>query len=270
MVSVIIIQHNNINLTRTAIESFLRFHTDNFEIILVDNNSTEQSPFELIKDFPNIKLITSQKNLGFGAANNLAAQRALGNILLFLNNDVIIKSEILKEIEKEFSLNQHIGIIGPKLLNEDNSLQLSCGKLPSLYREFLDKILYKLVDKKNKVALNYISKKHLLKKEKQWVTGAALFIKKELFLELNGFDESFFMYYEDKDLCARAIAKGKKIIYFPKVSLIHLRGKSLTSSNQRFLFQKYRESQILYYQKHRPKFEHALLRIYLKLTGKLN
>lgn len=270
MVSVIIIQYNNSHLTRDAIESFLKYHRDNFEIILVDNNSTEPQAAKIADEFANLKFIRCEKNLGFGAANNLAVQKSSGDILLFLNNDVIITSEFIKRIVDEFSGDSSIGIIGPKLFNRDKSLQLSCGKLPSIGTEFFDKILYSAIDKKNKFAQSYINRKYVRKAEQEWVTGAALFITRKLFTELNGFDDSFFMYFEDKDLCARVAAVGKKILYFSESSLIHLRGGSFNGPNQKFLLQKYRESQILYYQKHKSKFQQKLLRFYIRLFGKLN
>lgn len=270
MVSVIIIQYNNSHLTKNAIESFLKYHKDNFEIILIDNNSTEPGAIDFVKEFPDLKLISTKKNLGFGAANNLAVEKSSGDILLFLNNDVIITSEFIKKIEEKFCEDSSIGIIGPKLLNQDESLQLSCGKLPSILREFGDKILYAAVDKKNKPALSYIEKIFSKEEEAGWVTGAALFMTRKLFLELNGFDDSFFMYFEDKDLCARTVARGKKVLYFPESSLIHLKGGSFNGPNQKFLLQKYRESQIIYYKKHKSKFQQNILKLYLRLSGKLN
>jgi GT2 family glycosyltransferase len=268
MVSVIIIQFNNSHFTVNAIESLLKFHNDNIEIILVDNNSTEPNATRFIKEYPELKLIQCNKNLGFGAANNLAAQQSSGDILLFLNNDVIVISEFIKKIENEFHSDSSIGIIGPKLLNLDKSLQLSCGKLPSVFIELFDKILYAAVDKKNSFALNYSERKYIKKAEKEWVTGAALFITRKIFLKINGFDESFFMYFEDKDLCSRVINEGKKVLFFPESSLIHLRGGSFNKENQEFLIRKYRESQMLYYQKHKSKLQNILLKIYLKLSGK--
>ena len=268
MISVIIVQYNNSRLTHTAIESFIKHHTCNYEIILVDNGSTEQNAVEFTKDIPNIKLICLDKNLGFGKANNLAAQKSLGDILLFLNNDTVITSEFLSKIETEFNKDSSIGIIGPKLYNPDGSLQLSYGNLPSVFVEFADKLFYALVDKKNKLVLNYLKKKYLKKEFTGWVTGAALSITKKLFLELNGFDESFFMYFEDKDLCKRVNDSGKKVVFSPESSLIHLRGASLNEPNKEFLDRKYRESQLIYYKKHKSKFEQILLKAYLRISGK--
>lgn len=270
MISVIIVQYNNSRLTHTAIKSFRKYHVYNYEIILVDNGSTEQSAVEFAKDIPNLKLICLDKNLGFGKANNLAVQKSLGDILLFLNNDTVTTSEFLSKIETEFSKDSSIGIIGPKVFNPDGSLQLSHGNLPSVLIEFADKLLYSLFDKKNKLLLNYIKKKYTKKELTGWVTGAALFITKKLFLELNGFDESFFMYFEDKDLCKRVNDSGKKVVFFPESSLIHLRGASLNEPNKEFLKKKYRESQLIYYKKHKTNFEQILLRAYLRISGKMN
>ncbi len=269
MISVIIVQYNNSQLTYTAIESFRKFHKGNYEIILVDNGSTEPDAVEFAKDIPGLKLICLDTNLGFGKANNLAAQKSSGDILLFLNNDTVTTSEFLHKIEEEFYKDSSIGIIGPKLYNLDGSLQLSYGKLPSVFIEFADKLLYSLVDKKNRFVLHYIKNRYAKKEFTGWITGAALFIKKKLFLELNGFDESFFMYFEDKDLCKRVGNSGKKIIFFPESSLIHLRGASLNEPNREFLNMKYRESQLIYYKKHKTKFEQIILKAYLKLSGKM-
>lgn len=269
MISVIIVQYNNSQLTQAAISSFREYHKGNHEIILVDNGSTELNSVDFAKDIPNLKLISLEKNLGFGAANNLAVQESVGDILLFLNNDTVTTSEFTEKIEVEFNRDSSIGIIGPKLNNLDGSLQLSYGKLPSIFVELYDKIFYSLVEKKNKFVLRYLQNKYAKVEFTGWVTGAALFIRKKIFLELNGFDESFFMYFEDKDLCKRVGDSGKKIIFFPWSSLIHLRGASLNDPNREFLNMKYRESQLIYYKKHKIKFEQIILKAYLKLSGKI-
>ncbi|MFA5806509.1 MAG: glycosyltransferase, partial [Melioribacteraceae bacterium] len=99
MISVIIVQYNNSLLTHSAIVSFRKYHTCNYEIILVDNGSTEPNAVEFAKDIPNLKLICLDKNIGFGKANNLAVQKSLGDILLFLNNDTVTTSEFISKIE---------------------------------------------------------------------------------------------------------------------------------------------------------------------------
>jgi N-acetylglucosaminyl-diphospho-decaprenol L-rhamnosyltransferase len=251
-----------------AIESFRKFHSGNYEIILVDNGSTEAGWMEKLKNIPNLNLICLEKNLGFGPANNIAAKVAKGGILMLLNNDTITTSPFLTEIEREFKIDPSLGIIGPRIFNSDGSQQLSYGKFPSIMIEIRDKIIYRLVDNKNKLAMNYFNRRYSKRKFTDWVTGAALFIKKDLFIEVGGFDESFFMYFEDKELCKRVKDSGKKIAFIPDVSLIHLRGGSADGPKKNFLEMKYRESQCLYYEKHRAKFEQQILRLYLKLSGK--
>ena len=174
MVSVIIIQYNNSHLTKTAIETFLKYHGKNTEIILADNGSAENGATDFLNQFPDIKLVRSERNLGFGAMNNLAAQKAEGDILLFLNNDVIIESEFINNIETEFAGNPDAGIIGPKILNADKTLQLSCGKLPSIAVEIFDKFIYSLADKRNGFILNYLNKKYSNKSEQGWVNSLQL------------------------------------------------------------------------------------------------
>ena len=268
MTSVIILQYNNHHLTIEAIESFRKYHSDDTEIILVDNGSTDANWSEGLTNISNLKLIRLETNLGFGAANNIAAKKAVGDILLLLNNDTITTSSFIDRIEKEFRNDSSIGIIGPRIYNRDGSLQLSYGRFPSILVEVIDKIIYRLVDKKNKPVSSYLMKRYSKRKFTDWVTGAALFIRKDLFLSINGFDESFFMYFEDKELCKRVKDSGKKVAYIPDVSLIHLRGGSADGPKKKFLELKYRESQRLYYAKHRNRFEQLLLSVYLKLTGK--
>lgn len=268
MISVIILQYNNFHYTKEAIESFRKFHPDVHEIILVDNGSTDPGWKDSINHLTDLKLIRLENNLGFGPANNVAAKIATGDILLFLNNDTVTSGSYLKEIENEFVNNPEIGIIGPRIYNPDGSLQLSFGKFPSIKVELVDKVLYRLIDKKNKTAIKYFEKKYSVKQFTRWVTGAALFIRKNLFLSLDGFDESFFMYFEDKELCKRVSDSGHKILYFPEVSLIHLRGGSATGPKKKFLDLMYRKSQVYYYSKHRNNFEQILLKLYLKISGK--
>ncbi len=268
MISVIIVQYNNSHLTQEAISSFREFHNSGYEIILVDNGSTESYAVDFAENIPNLKLICLDTNVGFGKANNLAVSESKGDILFFLNNDTITTSGYIEQIKSEFKKDAAIGIIGPKLFNPDGSIQLSYGRLPSIAIELADKIFYALVEKKNKFVLNFVKNRYAQKASVEWVTGAALFIRRKIFLDLNGFDESFFMYFEDKDLCKRAGDSGNKVIFSPECSLIHLRGASLKDPNRNFLNMEYRKSQQIYYKKHKTKFEQLLLKMYLKISGK--
>ncbi|GJQ20569.1 MAG: glycosyl transferase [Bacteroidia bacterium] len=262
LVSVILVQHNQPGLTREAIESFRAHYRGPCEIIVVDNGSTHSDRLPA-----GIHFLRNDQNRGYGAANNRASEEARGDVLLFLNNDTVTTMDFVSPVLEEFVNDPRIGIVGPKILNTDGTLQLSNGPLPSLRVEISDKILYRLVGKKWGPALRYAARART-RRETEWVTGAALFIRKDLFRKLGGFDERFFMFFEDKDLCARARLHGYLVRFVPEVSVIHLRGGS-SGERREWIEQIYRESQFLYYEKHRPKMEKVLLRMYLAAVGKV-
>jgi hypothetical protein len=153
-----------------------------------------------------------------------------------------------------------VGIIGPKLLNPDGSLQISVSPALGIKGEYQARRLHQAYQ--NISQKNLIEQKFQEIREVDIVVGAAFFIRSSLFHKLGGFDENFFMYFEESDLCQRAQYQGYKIIYTPHVSLIHLKGYSIQKAANAMSIE-YRRSQIYYYQKHRPGWEQLLLRVYL-------
>jgi GT2 family glycosyltransferase len=266
MISVIIVQYNKVALTRQAIRSFKRFHGNEHELIVVDNGSADPTVADLRQEFSDVKVILNEKNLGFGAANNIGAKIAKGELLFFLNNDTITISSFVSAVEQEFRQNPKLGALGLKLLNSDHSFQLSAGHLPTFWREIIDKIFYGLIDRRVEIFQRYVEKCYNHTQTVGWVTGAALFIRKDLFMRIGGFDEAMFMYFEDKDLCLRVAREAAQVLYEPVCSLIHLKGG--TSITNPFIEKVYRLSQLAYYEKHRPAIEQLALRLYLYLTGK--
>lgn len=262
------VQHNGMDLTRGAIRSFLTFHTNDCEIILVDNASLRGDPEDLQGEFPSIRLIRNATNVGFGRANNQAARIANGEILFLLNNDTLTISEILSPVIRSFAEHAEVGIIGPRLLNPDRSFQLSAGPHPSFARELTDMLLYRMVDRSFKPACRLAEHIRGRRGYVGWVTGAALFIRRSLFEKLGGFDEDLFMYFEDKDLCRRATLLGSRVLYLPEVELFHFRGASSSSPSGK-KNQVYRRSQVRYYARHRSRLELFLLRCYLAARGEL-
>jgi len=267
MLSVIILQYNNSALTVNAIRSLREQIDRDHEIILVDNASREVERQRIPELFSDVLYIQNETNEGFGKANNRAARQAKGDILLFLNNDTIATSDFVSPVMEAFSGDSSIGIIGPRMRNRDETFQLSCGSLPSFVQELQDKVVYRLVGE-NLSARRFYERKFSVLQEVEWVTGAALFIRKDLFFTVGGFDEEFFMFFEDKDLCFRARGAGKIVLYDPIPSLVHLKGGSTTSETASFIERTYRKSQEYYYRKHRPVIEQLLLRVYLTFTGK--
>jgi N-acetylglucosaminyl-diphospho-decaprenol L-rhamnosyltransferase len=267
--SIILVNYNGSRFLDGCLKSIeLLIDSSNCEVIIVDNFSIDDS-ITVIKDtLPSAKLICSSNNLGFGKANNLAVKHSQGEYLLFLNTDTLLTENTPKILSDYLIQHQDVGIIGPRINFEDGSYQLSCGKLPSLTVEFIDKIRYGIDKKWHHTCSNFYSKQYSAVKEVGWLTGACLMIRRDVFTQLGGFDESFFMYFEDKDICNRADEAGWKVLYYPKTSLIHLLGGS-SQNISKSINTYYRDSQLYYYQKHFGKFQAAILNLYLRLSGKV-
>jgi hypothetical protein len=221
--------------------------------IVVINNDKEENLEELLLKFPEIKIINQKKNVGFGTGHNIGAKEAQGEILLFLNPD----TEILEDISPVINLfeNENIGVVGLKLKKENGEIQeWSAGKETSLWRLIKNNIGFSASRK------IWLSSKPI---KADWVSGAAFFIRKDLFNKLGGFDENFFMYYEDEDLCKRVRESGRKILYYPLISIKHLGGKSFKKEKKQKQY--FYSSQDYYFQKHLGSWQAIALKVLRKI-----
>jgi len=269
LVSIILVNYNGSNFLYNCLSSIELFlDVCICEVVIIDNFSTDDS-IKIIQDnFPYCKLIESQINLGFGKANNLAVKNAQGNNLLFLNTDTIMIEDTVKILSEYLQQDKNVGAIGSRITFQDGSYQLSCGNLPNLIVEFLDKIRYGFDNTWHQIFSRIYDRQYSKVQEVGWVTGACLMIRRDVFEQLGGFDENFFMYFEDKDICKRVKELGYKVVYYPKTSIIHLLGGS-SHGVKKSVNRYYRESQLYYYQKHLGKFQTAILKLYLRLSGKV-
>ena len=227
-----------------------------FEVIIVNNYSPETLE-KIQKSFPEIRVIINAKNGGFGQGNNIGTREALGKYLLFLNPDTEIISGNFNEIREEFERNDEIGALSGQLMTEENNIQeWSVGQ----------RITFWDLVKNN---LGFPSGRKVWesrgKKEVAWVAGTFFFIRRKLFLDLGGFDENIFMYFEDVDLCERIKKVGKKILYFPEIRILHKYGGSYAEEGKRWQKKNYYDSMEYYFKKHRPKIEAWSVRIIRKI-----
>jgi GT2 family glycosyltransferase len=267
LVSILLVNYNGIDVVLDCLRSLQQhLHTVSYEVIVVDNNSQDGSPDLIAQQFPQVRLLRLPENLGFGAGNNAAAKIARGEFLLLLNTDTQLISDILPSLVGVMKERPEVGIVGPKLLNPDGSLQLSTAWEIGIRGEYKTLQQHRqYASPKSKAA---IMQRFEVAREVDVVVGAALFIRRAVFDQLNGFDEHFFMYCEESDLCQRAREWGWKVLYTPDVALIHVRGHSITKLSDRMAIE-YRRSQLYYYQKHRPQWEQAVLRFYLLMKFSL-
>jgi len=266
-ISIILVNYNGCEFLVECLDSIYRVINSDCEVIIIDNSSTDDS-IEIVRDrFPSVRLICSKVNLGFGKASNLAVDRVQCKYILFLNTDTILAENIPQILSDYLQQHQDIGVIGSRITFEDGSYQLSAGKLPNLAIELWDKIRYGLDRRWHQLFSGIYDRQYSKVQEVGWVTGACLMIRRDLFVRLGGFDESFFMYFEDKDICKRVRDTGFKVVYYPETSLIHLLGGS-SQGIKKSINTYYRNSQLYYYQKHLGKFQIAILKLYLRLSGK--
>lgn len=205
-----------------------------YEVIIVDNASDDGS-VELIKEkFPSVKLIVNEKNLGFGKANNIGLALSKGEFILLINPDTIIQEDTLIKMLSFFELNNQIGLAGCKILNPDGTLQLACRrsfpgpwtsfcKVTGLSNLFPDSRFFARYN------LTYLDENKSY--EVDAISGSFMMMRRNVYEKVGGFDEQFFMYGEDLDLCFRVQKAGYKNFYVHDTQIIHYKGESTRRSN---------------------------------------
>lgn len=279
-VSVVIVNYNTKDLIIKCIESIYRETKDvDFEIIVVDNASIDDSTQYIKKHFPQVLIVQNDENLGFGKANNHGVNFATGRYLFFLNPDTIILNNAINVLFEFISSNSNIGVCGGNLFDEKYK-PIHSHRLffPGFFQE-LNALLGGLLYSNMKDVYNPTKSSM----EVAYITGADLMIRKDLFLKLKGFDEQFFMYYEETDLCFRVKKNGFKIVNLPLSNIIHLEGQSFNlkvtreqlyfDSRKKFLCKTY--SKFYYYLCNILYFMHCISRImlfflYPKYSNKLS
>lgn len=233
--SIIIVNYNVKEFLLNLLQSINNAKNNySLEIIVVDNASDDGS-VELIKEkYPYIKLIVNNTNVGFGSANNQALQIAKGKYFLLINPDTIVKENTFKEMIEFFERTPSAGIAGCKVLNPDGSLQLACRRgFPGPWTSFTKVMgLSRLFPKSKFFArynLTYLDENQTY--EVDAVSGAFMMMRGELFQKIGGFDQQFFMYGEDLDLCYRTQKSGYKVYYVNTTEIIHFKGESTKRSS---------------------------------------
>jgi GT2 family glycosyltransferase len=262
MISFIIINYRQKVFLEKCVHSILKhIKSFPFEIIIL-NNSCDEGLSGVEKLSRNI-LVVSNENKGFSQANNLGVKFSSYPVLFFLNADTEITKDFFKELFREIP--GDFGAAGPGLIYPDGTFQLSSWKENTFLNEIENKKNEKIfkADKPGKTNPFQDSFKSI--KEVDWVSGAAMIIRKEVFINTEGFDERFFLFYEDADLCKRVKETGLKIFYYPGADIMHHKGENINKNFYSGTYFHAKESQILYYKKHNSFFDNLLLRVYLFL-----
>jgi GT2 family glycosyltransferase len=269
LVSIILVGHNGAALLRQCLTS-LQAHCQGVrtEVIVVDKASTDASVAMTRASFPSVRVIESAANLGFGKANNLGVRHASGDRLLFLNTDTVFHENAVQALASFLDARPEVGAVGPKLRFEDGSYQLSAGWLPNVASELADKLFYGLDRALHRWMAPLNEALFAGTRTVGWVSGACLMVRRDAFESVGGFDESYFMYFEDRDLCKRLADRGWKVAYHPATSVVHLLAGSSRTVASDVVEGHYRRSHRLYYRKHLGRLQNAVVESYLRATGR--
>jgi len=222
--SVIIVNYNTTALLERCLASlFSNCDGISIEIIVIDNNSSDGSIEKIAAKFLDVSLIENDRNLGFAKACNQGLGLARNDYVLFLNPDTIILGDTFAQCVEFFHSNRNIGLLGCRLLNVGGGLQPSCGDFPYLHKIFLDHILRREFFPeafRQKMLLRYWPHDRI--REVDWVLGAFMLTRRPLMEKLKGFDEDFFLYGEDLDLCYRIKKAGWRVVFFPEAEVVHV------------------------------------------------
>lgn len=261
--SIIILSYNTSELLLLCIQSIIsqykkQLEQKQFEIIVVDNNSTDTTISDIKKNDSHrfIRLIENKENTGFSKGCNIGAQRAKGKFLLFLNSDTQIKDDGFEKMVEFLRKNETVAIVGAKMKNEDGSSQPSAGKFYTLWNALL------LLAGAERFGHLRFSPTHVT--DADWVSGASLMIRKNIFDQLLGFDEKIFMYMEDMEFCYRVKKEGKRVVFFPDIDLLHV---SHGSSNRGFAIIQIYKGLLYFYKKHMPFYQYVIVQFVMRVKA---
>ncbi len=282
-ISVIIVNYNTRDLIRACIESIYdNTRGISYEIIVVDNASSDDSTKMLKDDFKDVRLIASKVNGGFAYANNLGIKESLGRYVFLLNSDTIVLKDVMEKMIGYMDENETIGMLGPKLLNKDLTHQTSISGFPTFKREVYHMYKLKNVLKiplvksffvkfggafGSKDVQQYMKNYQSIEEpeEVQVLVGAALLIRRQVIEEIGMLDERYFMYYEEIDYCLQAFKAGWSRVYYPHAQIIHLIGQSSEKLSAMTFYERYR-SMILYFRKNFGRLKELQVKINLVIA----
>ena len=217
-ITIIIVSYKSEKMIIRNLEIIKKFPT------IIINNSRSDKFNTLIDDFKNIKLITPDLNLGYGRANNLGVNQSKTPYFLIVNPDILLNEKLINTLYSTFlNYNDDIGVVGPALY-DSNMKRRTNGSISHVK---------KIRGSKLSSSINNIPEDNMCC---DFLVGCCLFMKRDFFMELGGFDKDFFMYFEDNDLCDRIIKNGKTVVEVPSAKVIHLEN----SSSKKNSFQNYK------------------------------
>jgi hypothetical protein len=251
--SIVTVSYNGRDYLQRCLRSLLE-HTRGleYEVVVVDNASQDGSADMVAEEFPSVRLLRRPSNAGLSTALNQGIRLSGGEMTVLLNPDVELRDNPFPAMARYLRDHPDVGILGPRILDDDGSLQLSCRRFPTFSVVFFNRysLLTRLLPR-NPFSIRYLMTDfdHSGTAEVDWLSLACWMAPRRLFDEVGFLDEGYFLYNEDVDFCQRVHRAGRKVVYFPEVSVVHRIGGSTSTIPNRSVVERHR-SMWRYYRKY--------------------
>ena len=260
-VSVIIVNWNTRQLLLESLDSLEKCWTDSRSEIIVVDNGSEDGSAEAVKDrFPGVHVIENGTNLGFAKANNIGIRQASGRYLCLVNSDIKVRKGCIDALTRYMDANHGVGMVGPRILNPDLSVQDSCRRFPSLWTNLVVSIGLDKLFPESRVFYGehmfFFSHDQVL--DTDYIAGCFMLVRRETIDQVGLMDERFFIYQEEVDWCKRIWEGGWKVTFFPGAEAIHHHGASSSRDPLRFELARQR-SVLMYWEKFHGFLERGML-----------
>jgi len=256
MISTLIVNHNGEAHLARCLTSLGPLPRPGLEVLLVDNASSDRSLELVRRDFPAVRILALDMNCGFAAANNQAAAEARGEHLLLLNSDAWLVDDCLDRLLARLEGDPTLALVCPTLHYPDGTRQISWAPDRSVLGELVEKV-------RNRFEASPWVHARWLRAGlgASWYPATCMLLRREAFAEVGGFDAGYFLYFEDADLCLRLRRRGWQMALVEEARAVHCSGGSPGSGGATLA---YRQSQVRYYEQHRPRWEQVVLGWHLR------
>jgi hypothetical protein len=266
-VAVVIVTYNSRHEIGPCLDSLVG-HTAPFDasFTVVDNKSTDDTVRFVRQGWPMVQVIEPRANVGFARANNLGIRATRSDFVVTINPDTVTPPGGMQTLLRGLAVHPEAAIAGPRLLNDHGFPEISWGPPIGPWGELKQKCLSGLYERKVRRVVRYVDRLSRQAREVAWVSGACMAIRRADLEAVGLFDERYFMYTEDVDLCMAMRARGRSVLYVAQAEVVHHRGRSAARNPDTDRVR--RQSQLAYYEKHHPAWA-PVLRGYLTLAGKI-
>jgi len=241
-VAAVVINKNTVGYLRGCLRSLeAQDYTGGISLWVVDNGSDDGSPGMVLREFPDVNLVWNTVNVGYARACNQGIEVTGEPYVIVMNSDTVLAPDTVSQVVGYLERNPRAGVVAPRLLNSDGTLQFSCRAFPSIKDAFVHAFLgLFMAENRSSEAYKKMGWDHREETNVDWVSGAFMVLRREAVRAVGGFDEGYFMYVEDVDICWRMWQAGWTVGYIPRGDVFHHIGMSSRMASGRMLFHHHR------------------------------